>query len=83
MATAKVAISIPAAMLRRVDSLVARRVFLNRSKAIQHALSDALGRLNRARLARECAKLDPAEEQAMAEESGAPRLRSLARFWPA
>lgn len=68
MASAKVAITIPSAVLKRVDALVKRRVFPNRSKAIQHALHETLERMDRGRLARECAKLDPREEQAMAEE---------------
>jgi len=56
------------AALARVDSLVARRVFPNRSRAIQIALQEKLERQEGARLAAECAKLDPAYEQAMAEE---------------
>src|SRR5487761_451656 len=58
MASAKVAITIPSAVLKRVDALVKRRVFPNRSKAIQHALDETLERMDRGRLARECAKLD-------------------------
>ena len=43
-------------------------IFPNRSKAIQEAIEDKLNRLERTRLAEECAKLDPVAEQAMAEE---------------
>jgi Arc/MetJ-type ribon-helix-helix transcriptional regulator len=43
-------------------------VFPNRSRAIQIALQEKLERQEGARLAAECAKLDPAYEQAMAEE---------------
>src|SRR5437667_337161 len=68
METTKVAIAIPKTLLRRVDGLVKRRVFPNRSKAIQQAVREKLERIDRSRLARECAKLDPKEEQAMAEE---------------
>jgi Arc/MetJ-type ribon-helix-helix transcriptional regulator len=78
MASAKVAITIPAAVLKRVDSLVKRRIFPNRSKAIQYALSETLGRLDRGRLARECGKLDPREEQAMSEEGLAREVEQ----WP-
>lgn len=68
MATTKVAVTIESELLAEVDQLVAERVFPNRSKAIQEALRDTLDRMRRNRLARECAKLDPVEEQAMAEE---------------
>lgn len=64
----KVAISIEDALLRRVDSLVSKRVFPSRSGAIAQAVREKLERMDRGRLARECAKLDPRFEQAMAEE---------------
>ena len=76
--TAKVAITVPRAVLKRVDSLVKRRVFPNRSKAIQHAIKETLERIEHARLARECAKLDPRKEQAMAEEGFTREIES----WP-
>ncbi len=68
MGTVKVAISIQERLLRRVDSLVSRKVFPSRSKAISEAVRDKLERMDHSRLARECAKLDPKFEQAMAEE---------------
>ena len=68
MATVKVAISIQNDLLKRVDSLVSKRVFPNRSKAIQDAVREKLARFDQTRLARECAKLDPKFEQAMADE---------------
>jgi Arc/MetJ-type ribon-helix-helix transcriptional regulator len=61
-----------------LDHLVAQHVFPNRSKAIQVALQDKLARMRRSRLAQECAKLDPGEEQAFAEEGIAQELTS----WP-
>lgn len=54
--------------LHRLDRLVRARVFPNRSKAIQDAVEEKLEKLERNRLARECAKLDPGAEKAMAEE---------------
>jgi metal-responsive CopG/Arc/MetJ family transcriptional regulator len=78
MATSKVAVSIDASLLAQVDQLVAKQVFPSRSKAIQEALRDKLARMRRNRLARECAKLDPAEEQALAEEGMATELAQ----WP-
>jgi Arc/MetJ-type ribon-helix-helix transcriptional regulator len=67
MATTKVAITIEASLLIQLDELIAKQVFPNRSKAIQAALEDKLARLNRTRLAVECAKLDPREEADLAE----------------
>jgi Arc/MetJ-type ribon-helix-helix transcriptional regulator len=61
-----------------VDSLVARRVFPNRSRAIQVALREKIDRMEGSRLATECAKLDRKFEQALAEEGlGADGLE-----WP-
>ncbi len=78
METAKVAISIKKETLERLDRLVKNQVFANRSKAIQEAIEDILGRLERTRLAEECAKLDPIAEQAMAEEGLSEELDQ----WP-
>lgn len=68
MSTAKVAVSMDKDLLRRLDRLVKSQLFENRSRAIQEAVSEKLARLERGSLARECAKLNPAFEQAMAEE---------------
>jgi metal-responsive CopG/Arc/MetJ family transcriptional regulator len=58
MSTAKIAITIEEGLLQRVDRLVKSKVFPNRSKAFQQAVEDKIARLDRSRLARECAKLD-------------------------
>ncbi len=79
MATTKVAVTLEAETLAELDRLVAQQVFPNRSKAIQAALNDKLARLRRSRLAREAAKLNPLEEQALAEEGIATELDT----WPA
>ncbi len=68
MARAKVAISLDANTLDRLDRLVKAHQFPNRSQAIQEAVEEKISRLDRSRLARECAKLDPATEKALAEE---------------
>ena len=44
------------------------RAFRNRNKASQEAVKQKLKRIDRRRLARECAKLDPDEEKRFAEE---------------
>jgi len=78
MSTTKVAISMGTDLLKRVDRLVKERVFASRSRAIQEALREKLDRMERGRLARECAKLDRGAEQAMAEEG----MDGEANEWP-
>jgi Arc/MetJ-type ribon-helix-helix transcriptional regulator len=78
MPRAKVAISMDESTLRRLDALVRQRVFPNRSQAIQSAVEEKLARMDRSRLARECAKLDPAFEKALAEEGMSEDVRQ----WP-
>ncbi|MBN1425678.1 CopG family transcriptional regulator [Candidatus Fermentibacteria bacterium] len=68
MATAKVAVTIEETTLTELDRLVREAVFPNRSRAIQQAVQEKLDRMKRSRLASECSKLDPAFEQALAEE---------------
>src|SRR2546428_235720 len=75
---AKVAITLDAELLDRVDELVARREFRNRSQAIETALAEKLMRARRTRLARECAKLNPADEKALAGEG----LDGSVDAWP-
>lgn len=78
MARSKVAISLDREALARLDRLVREGVFPNRSQAIEAAVEEKIARLERSRLARECAKLDPAFEQALAEEGLSEELAS----WP-
>jgi len=68
MSKAKIAISIHQDILIRLDRMVKKRLFPNRSQAIEEALREKLERLERSRLAKECSKLDPKYEQALAEE---------------
>jgi metal-responsive CopG/Arc/MetJ family transcriptional regulator len=68
MSSAKIAVTIDQDLLTRLDRLVKERRFPNRSRAVQEALRDKLDRLERGRLARECAKLDPQFEQQLADE---------------
>ncbi len=78
MSRAKVAISLDESTLKRLDKLVERAVFSNRSQAIQEAVEEKLTRMERSRLARECAKLDPTFEKALAEEG----MSEDAAEWP-
>jgi len=68
MGKTKVAVTLDEATLSEVDRLVARRVFPNRSRAVEAALQEKLERLSHTRLARECAALDPTFEKSLAEE---------------
>lgn len=68
MGVAKVAITLEASLLERLDRMVRLKQFPNRSQAIQTAVREKLERLDRTRLARECAKLNPGEEKLLAEE---------------
>jgi metal-responsive CopG/Arc/MetJ family transcriptional regulator len=68
MRTSKVAVSLEKGTLERLDRMVAERVFPSRSGAIQEAVAEKLARMERSRLAAECAKLDRRAEQALAEE---------------
>jgi Arc/MetJ-type ribon-helix-helix transcriptional regulator len=78
MPKTKVALTIDAELLNRVDDLVARRRFRNRSQAVEAALAEKLARLARTRLAEESAKLDPAEERRLADEG----LVATGETWP-
>jgi metal-responsive CopG/Arc/MetJ family transcriptional regulator len=68
MPKAKIAISLAEQTLQRLDRLVQDKIFPNRSQAIETALADKLDRLDRVRLARECAELEPAREKELAED---------------
>lgn len=78
MTTVKVAVTLDQALLTEVDKLVAQQVFPNRSKAVQIALTETLRRRQRRRLATESAKLNPHEEQTLAEEG----MLEESQTWP-
>jgi metal-responsive CopG/Arc/MetJ family transcriptional regulator len=80
MGAAKVAITIEEDLLKRIDRLVDEKKFANRSPAIQEAVRDKLERLDRGRLARECAKLGKRAEQRMADEGLAEDLKEWPEF---
>ena len=78
MSTTKVAITLDEELVERIDRLIAERRFPSRSRAIQLAVKAQMDRLDRRRLSRECAKLDPKIEQQVAEEGASYDLES----WP-
>ena len=78
MSAAKIAITIERELVTKIDLLVQQKAFPNRSKAIEQAVKEKLERLDRSRLARECAKLDSAFEKALADEGLSGELAE----WP-
>ncbi|MDY6823074.1 MAG: ribbon-helix-helix domain-containing protein [Thermodesulfobacteriota bacterium] len=78
MPAPKIAITMDDKTLKRLDLLVKSKVFPNRSNAIQQAVTEKLNRIDKSRLAHECAKLDPEFEQSLAEEGSSAELEE----WP-
>jgi Arc/MetJ-type ribon-helix-helix transcriptional regulator len=69
MRTVKITVIIDQDLLSRLDRFVAANRFMNRSQAVREAIRGKLPRVRRSRLARECARLDPRFEQALAESA--------------
>lgn len=68
MSTAKITIAMERQLVEKIDELVKKRIFGNRSQAIQSAMREKIGRMEHSRLARECSKLDIPVEQELADE---------------
>ena len=68
MTKIKVAITIDEELLKKVDHLVTNGTFRNRSNALANAVKDKLNRIEQTRLAQECNKLIPSDEQSLADE---------------
>ena len=68
MPKAKVAITLDASLLERLDEMVRRETFSSRSQAVEAAVAEKLERMQRTRLARECSHLDPELERQLADE---------------
>ncbi len=79
MLTSKIAITIDTRILKRLDFLVKTDIFPNRSRLIREAIIEKLARIEKENhFLKECSKLDPEFEQAMAEEGFASELAE----WP-
>jgi metal-responsive CopG/Arc/MetJ family transcriptional regulator len=78
MRKTKIAITLDATVVQRLDGLVRDAAYPSRSRAVEVAVAEKLARLDRRRLAEECAKLAPSEERALAEEG----LGKDAAAWP-
>lgn len=68
MSKAKIAVTVDEHAIAEIDRLVKEGVFSNRSQAVEEAVQERIAKIHRSRLARECAKLDPDEERALADE---------------
>ena len=68
MPKTKLAVTLDSHLVGERDKLIRGRRFANRSQAIVEAVAEELQRLAQTRLARECARLVPSEERALAEE---------------
>jgi metal-responsive CopG/Arc/MetJ family transcriptional regulator len=78
MNKAKIAVTVSPLVLGRLDAWVDNRHFANRSQAIEQAVEAHLQRLERTRLADQCALLDKNEERELADAD----LASDAAAWP-
>lgn len=78
MAKTKIAVTLDVKTVKKIDILVKKNIFPNRSKAIQEALQEKIKKMEHGRLARECSKLDSAFEKALAEEGMSEELNE----WP-
>lgn len=78
MSASKIAITMDSTLVEELDRLVDEKKFPNRSRAIQTAVAEKLKKIHATRLASECAKLDSAYEQAMADEGLGEELED----WP-
>lgn len=76
--TKKIAISVDEKIIKRVDRLVERKIFPNRSKAFQIAVEEKINRFDKIRLATESAKLNKVEEQDLSDEG----LSEDYKEWP-
>ena len=79
MNKSKIAITVSPLVLNRLDAWVQSEHYASRSEAIEHAVEAQLQRLERTRLADQCALLDANEEQAMADSG----LAADTAAWPA
>lgn len=79
MNKAKIAITVSPLVLNRLDAWVKSERYASRSEAIEQAVEAQLLRLERTRLSEQCALLDVADEQAMADMG----LTADTATWPA
>ena len=64
----KVAVTIEKDLIIKLDRLVSEGKYPSRSSAVEDAVNERIIKVEKTRLAEETAKLDPAYEQALADE---------------
>jgi metal-responsive CopG/Arc/MetJ family transcriptional regulator len=64
----KVAVTIEKDLIVKLDRMVSEGKYPSRSSAVEEAVIDRMIKVEKTRLAEESAKLDPAYEQALADE---------------
>ena len=69
MAKAKIAITLEEDLVKEIDRWVSEGQYPSRSKAVQETLKEKITNWRRKRIIEEVSKLNPKEEQAMAEEA--------------
>ena len=74
----KIAITLEERSVEELDRLVDKKVFQNRSQAIQQAVNEKLLRMKKTRLLKECDKLDSKFERGLSEEGFAEDIEQ----WP-
>jgi Arc/MetJ-type ribon-helix-helix transcriptional regulator len=79
MGICRIRVTLDQRTVNTLDRLVREGRYPSRSAAIRKAIVEKLDGIRRTRLARECAKLDPTEEQQMAEGGFATDMA----VWPA
>ncbi len=75
---AKIAITIDSDLLERLDVLISKKYYKNRSQAIQKGVQIQVEKFEHLRLAAECDKLDPLSEQTLADQG----LEQDFKEWP-
>ncbi|HEC97649.1 MAG TPA: ribbon-helix-helix protein, CopG family [Nitrospirae bacterium] len=78
MGKTKIAITLDGKYIQELDHLVNARYYQNRSQAIQEAVKEKLQKIKQVRLSRECLKLQPSLEKAMAEDGISEDMKE----WP-
>lgn len=75
----KIAITLDRELLQEIDRGVRNGLFKNRSRAIEEAVREKIGRQRKRRFLAEASKLNRKEEQALAEEG----VTGEEAAWPA
>jgi metal-responsive CopG/Arc/MetJ family transcriptional regulator len=78
MAGIRIVVTVDEKTVARLDRFIAEKMLPSRSRAIRDAVLEKLKRVRQSRLRRQCAKLDPEFEKALADEG----MASDSNDWP-